>query len=165
MVSMDLVIRPVVADDLPEISALVEAAFAVGIAPRVSEEGCRAFRSFAAAGTIRARLSGESEGWVGVGADGVFLGYVEMTGDHLRMLFTRPVIQGRGVGGRLFDHALDRRGGRGITVNSAPNSDGFYLRMGFRPTGPQTEKHGIVFTPMERPNSRGGKFRGHGRTK
>lgn len=129
---------------------MIEAAFDAGIAPHFSDTGCATFRKFAIEERIRARLVGESDGWVATGAAGEILGYVEMTDDHVRMLFIRPDRQRRGVGRRLLEHVLSQRGSRGITVNSAPNSDGFYLRMGFEPTGPRQEKDGIVFTPMIR---------------
>jgi len=147
---MQIRIRPVAVHELDRVAAVIESAFAANIAPRYGEEGCAAFRSFATVERIRARLSDESAGWVAVDEDGAALGYVEMTGDHLRMLFVRPDRQRGGIGRRLLEHALRQRGGRDITVNSAPNSDGFYQRMGFAPSGPRQEEHGIVFTPMLR---------------
>lgn len=142
--------HPVDINDLAAIAALIEAAFAAGIASHYSDEGRATFRSFATVERIRARLSGESEAWVAVGGDDAPLGYIEMTGDHLRMLFIRPDQQRRGIGRLLLEHVLKQRANRNITVNSAPNSDGFYLRMGFEPAGPTKEESGIVFIPMIR---------------
>lgn len=149
---MPVEIRPVDFEDLAQVATLIEAAFAAGIAAHYGDEGRAAFRGFATVERIAARLSVESEGWVAVSEDDALLGYVEMTGDHLRMLFIRPDRQRGGIGRRLFGHALRQRGERAITVHSAPNSDEFYRRIGFKPTGPRQEKHGIIFTPMFRPS-------------
>lgn len=148
---MKIGIKSVNFEDLTEVAALIEAAFAAGIAPHYRDEGCATFRHFATVERICARLSDESEGWLAADSDDAIVGYVEMTGDHVRMLFTRPDQQRRGIGRRLLEHALGRRPNRDITVNSAPNSDGFYRQMGFLPAGPKKEESGIIFTPMIRP--------------
>lgn len=140
---MATVIRAAGPDDLPDIAALVEAGFAAQFGP----EGRAVFRRFAAPEAMRARLAGTNEGWVAV-HDGRIDGYVEMDADHLRMIVVDPALQGRGLGLRLMCHVLDRRRGRTVTLNSAPNADGFYRRIGFRPTGPRQEENGIVYTPM-----------------
>lgn len=148
---MDVEIRRIAAADLPQVATLIEAAFAAGIAPGYGDDGRAAFRGFATEERIRKRLSEVSRGWVAVDA-GAVVGYIEMTGDHLRMLFVRPDRQRAGIGRCLFQHVLQHRAGRDVTVHSAPNSDGFYRRLGFAPTGPQEARHGIVFTPMRRPS-------------
>lgn len=144
---MTFVIRPAGPDDLAEIAALVEAGFAATTAAHLGPEGQAVFRRFAAPEAVAARLAGSNEGWVAL-QDGRIAGYVEIDANHLRMIFVDPVLQGQGLGRRLMDHVLGQRRGRTVTLNSAPNADGFYLRMGFRPTGPRQEKNGIVHTPM-----------------
>ena len=77
------------------------------------------------------------------------VGYAELAGDHLKMLFVRHEVQRTGVGRELLKFLRVFRKGRTVSVNAAPNADAFYLAMGFRPTGPKQHQDGIVFTPME----------------
>ena len=56
----------------------------------------------------------------------------------LQHLWVLPEAMGRGVGRRLFTHALERAralGGRRVELESDPNAEGFYLRMGARKVG------------------------------
>lgn len=146
---MAVAIRPASPDDVPDVAALVEAGFAAATAEHMGAEGRKVFRRFAARDAIAARLAGTNEGWVAL-LDGRIQGYAELDGDHLRMIFVHPDAQGRGLGRDLLGHVLAQRRGRTVTVNSAPNADGFYRSMGFRATGPRQERNGIAFTPMER---------------
>lgn len=146
---MSLAIRSAFPEDAPTISALVVAAFHAGIAPHYGEQGRATFLDFVKPEAIAARLEGGNEAWVASREDGGIVGYLELDGDHLRMLFVRPDMQRTGVGRGLLKFLRVFRDGHRITLHSAPNADAFYLAMGFRPTGPRQEQDGIVFTPME----------------
>jgi len=146
---MSVRVRRANTEDCPRIAELVEAGFAAAIAPHYGAEGCRTFRRFATADAIAARLAAGNVAWVAVRDCGI-VAYVEMDGDHMRMMFVDPRHQGRGFGRTLIQRALEGRDGRTVTVNSAPDADAFYRHMGFRPTGPRQESTGIVFTPMAR---------------
>lgn len=70
-------------------------------------------------------------------------------GQHLLLehLWVRPDAMGRGVGRSLFTHAIGLAGSLGFTVvqiESDPNAEGFYLRMGASRAGTNTvESDGI----------------------
>ena len=57
---------------------------------------------------------------------------------HLLHLWVLPEWIGRGIGRSLFEHALERAkalGFREFEIESDPNAEGFYLRMGARRVG------------------------------
>jgi GNAT superfamily N-acetyltransferase len=72
---------------------------------------------------------------------------------HLHHLFVAPALHGRGLGRTLWAHAFGvaRKAGHSgpFTVNSSRGAVAVYERFGFRVTGPEVSKHGIVFVPME----------------
>ena len=146
---MAIAFRSAGVDDALAISTLIEAAFAGGIAPHFGEQGRVTFLDFVKPQTIAARLAGDSEAWVAVRDGRTIVGYAELAGDHLKMLFVRHELQRTGVGRRLLRFLRVFRKGHTVSVNAAPNADAFYLAMGFRPTGPRQHQDGIVFTPME----------------
>lgn len=146
---MAIAFRSAGVDDAAAISTLIEAAFAGGIAPHFGEQGRVTFLNFVAPEVIAARLSADSEAWVAVRDSRAIVGYAELAGDHLKMLFVRQELQRTGVGRELLAFLRVFRTGHTVSVNAAPNADAFYLAMGFRPTGPKQQQDGIVFTPME----------------
>lgn len=57
---------------------------------------------------------------------------------HLDHLWIAPHAMGRGIGRALFEHALAQTkslGHRTLKVESDPNAEGFYTRMGARRVG------------------------------
>ncbi|MBR5375875.1 MAG: GNAT family N-acetyltransferase [Lachnospiraceae bacterium] len=78
------------------------------------------------------------------------------SGPHLSLLFVDSNFQRRGVAtamlGYMIEYLLSRRTGLGdekMTVNASPVGIGFYHRRGFKDTGPEQTKDGILYTPME----------------
>lgn len=78
------------------------------------------------------------------------------SGPHLSLLFVEGCYQQRGVGTALIyffkEWLLNTRswlGGSKLTVNASSIGVGFYHKLGFKDTGPLTEKDGINYTPME----------------
>jgi GNAT superfamily N-acetyltransferase len=74
--------------------------------------------------------------------DGRILGMVTVDGDPpegaMGMLFVEPDAIGRGVGRRLFEHALATARAIGFTrlkIDADPNAEPFYLAMGARRIG------------------------------
>ncbi|MBE9558675.1 MAG: GNAT family N-acetyltransferase [Proteobacteria bacterium] len=146
---MAIAFRSAGVDDASAISTLIEAAFAGGIAPHFGEQGHATFLNFIKPEVIAARLSDDNEAWVAIRDGRAIVGYAELAGDHLKMLFVRHELQRSGVGRRLLEFLRVFRKGHMVSVNAAPNADAFYLAMGFRPTGLKQHQDGIVFTPME----------------
>ncbi|GAA3012924.1 GNAT family N-acetyltransferase [Streptosporangium longisporum] len=69
--------------------------------------------------------------------DGRVLGFATLEGDppegSLGMLFVEPDAIGRGVGRRLFEHAVATAADLGferLTIDADPNAEPFYLAMG-----------------------------------
>ena len=73
--------------------------------------------------------------------DGVVAGWGAIHGDFLEGLYTAPEYAGQGVGVGLLDRLEALMRGRGFEVvraEASTNAKGFYLRRGYRVTGPQT---------------------------
>lgn len=152
--------RRAIPDDAEAAAELVEEVFDAFVAPDYVPEGIRAFHAYNEVETVRQRLQGQGSGWVAE-RDGAVIGYMEMRGSHITRLFVDGRWQRRGIGRRLVEAArtdvaaspvLGSTGDRRtITVNAAPSSVAAYVRLGFKATGPQQEKDGIAFVPMEMP--------------
>jgi len=76
--------------------------------------------------------------------------------DHITLLFTKSAYHRLGIGRdlteRMISIAQSRAEARGekplITVNSSDNALGFYIKMGFVPTGERVNDTSGVYTPM-----------------
>jgi GNAT superfamily N-acetyltransferase len=69
---------------------------------------------------------------------GFYLLTNESDGLHLDHLWVVPAAMGRGIGRALFEHALEqarRLNHRTLAIESDPNAEGFYMRMGARRVG------------------------------
>ncbi len=71
---------------------------------------------------------------------------------HLFSLYVGSPWHGQGLGKRLWEVARDAALARGnpgsFTVNSSTFAEAMYRHLGFAPTGPLAEMHGIRFIPM-----------------
>ncbi|MGH6643479.1 MAG: GNAT family N-acetyltransferase [Bradyrhizobium sp.] len=73
--------------------------------------------------------------------EGVVAGWGGIRGDRLEALYTAPEYAGHGIGAALLDRLEGLIRGRGldaVRAEASPNALGFYLRRGYRVTGPQT---------------------------
>jgi len=67
----------------------------------------------------------------------------EVDGPHLDHLWILPSSMGRGIGRALFEHAaaeVNRLGFRSMKIESDPNAEGFYQRMGAVRVGTSTSE-------------------------
>jgi len=76
-------------------------------------------------------------------------------GHHVTLFFVLPAFQGRGIGRRLFDSAVERvrrttSGATKLEVHSSPVAVPVYQALGFSVTGPETVGDGIRYIPMAR---------------
>lgn len=149
-------VLPLSAHVAPAISRLALHTFDRFIAPELSREGREAFRRYAESAAVRFRLE---SGEVAFGAfDGAELvGVLEMRGhSHVALLFVDPRHHKRGIARALLSAAIawakEREPGlTRITLNSSPYAKPVYLRLGFVPTAPESEEHGVRSTPMALP--------------
>jgi putative acetyltransferase len=84
----------------------------------------------------------ELEVWVAE-RDGIVVGWGAIRGGYLEGLYTAPEFAGQGVGAGLLETVERLMRGRGIQAvqaEASSNAREFYLRRGYRVTGPQTPK-------------------------
>jgi putative acetyltransferase len=82
----------------------------------------------------------ELEVWIAE-PEGVVAGWGAIHGDVLEGLYTAPDHAGQGVGAALLEMLEELMLGRDIEAvraEASPNAVGFYLRRGYRLSGPQT---------------------------
>ena len=75
------------------------------------------------------------------GLEGVVTGWGGIRGDCLEALYTSPEYAGQGVGAALLirlEALMRGRGFEAVHAEASPNALSFYLRRGYRVTGPQT---------------------------
>lgn len=75
--------------------------------------------------------------------DGVVVGWGAIRGDVLEGLYAAPEFAGQGVGAGLLgmlEGLMRARGFPSVHAEASPNARDFYLRRGYRTTGPQTPK-------------------------
>lgn len=67
---------------------------------------------------------------------GGFAAFAGVDGDMLEMLFVAPAMRGMGLGSRLVEFTVAKRGVRRVDVNEQNSAAaGFYARLGFHATG------------------------------
>jgi GNAT superfamily N-acetyltransferase len=145
------IIRPIEAGEEESVGDLVRRVFDRFVAPDFPEEGIREFLRYAHPSELARRCR---EGQLTLVAEvrGELAGVIEMRDlEHVAMLFVeRP---GRGLGRKLFETALgmcrDRRPElTSISVYSSRYAVKAYERLGFRVSGEEQTKNGIIFIPM-----------------
>ena len=78
--------------------------------------------------------------WVAERGD-IVAGWGAIRDDMLEGLYTAPEFAGQGVGARLLvwlEGLMREREVRSVRLEASSNARGFYLRRGYRATGPQT---------------------------
>lgn len=142
---MELEIRAVLADELPEALALVKRVFLQYEAPDYSKQGIDTFLSFLLDQEKIAELK-----LLGAFEKGQVIGVLAMRGaSHIALFFVESAMQGKGVGRALFSAARESCPCDLMTVNSSPYAVEIYKRLGFAPLSEEQEKDGIRFTPMK----------------
>lgn len=123
-------------------------------APDYSKEGIENFRKFVNDDMLRKMfLAGHYQLFVAVEKD-KYVGILSLREKkHISLLFVDPMYHRNGVATALIRYAIryaiEEEGVYTLTVNSSPYAVGFYHKMGFRDTAPETTADGIRFTPME----------------
>ena len=117
-------------------------------------EGIRNFAEFVTDETVKQLfLQGNYLLFVAVEGEKI-IGLISLrSGNHISLLFVDEEYHRRGVGTALIkylqSYMLFHTKQQKMTVNAAPYGIPFYHKIGFRDTGMETKKDGIIYTPME----------------
>lgn len=145
-------IRQLMAGEEKTIVPLIREAFDTHISVSYSAQGVIEFYKYIDVAAIRKRMQENHEIYTAVSGHTV-IGIIELRNhNHISLLFVKNEHKGTGVGKILLQHAVDRmtQGGvREITVNSSPNSIGFYASQGFVPLGAEEVTQGIRSLSMK----------------
>ncbi|MEA4870070.1 MAG: GNAT family N-acetyltransferase [Christensenella sp.] len=142
---MELEIRAIREEELPQALALVKRVFLQYEAPDYSNQGVDTFLAFL---QDRAKVSELKP--LGAFAAGQIVGVLAMRGaSHISLFFVESAMQGKGVGRALFSAARAACPRDMMTVNSSPYAVEIYKRLGFSPLSTEQEADGIRFTPMK----------------
>ncbi|WNS44618.1 GNAT family N-acetyltransferase [Paenibacillus sp. MMS20-IR301] len=139
-------IRQLMPGEAKSITPMIREAFDVHISVNYSAQGVIEFYKYIDVAAINKRMQEDHEIFVAASAEGLS-GIVELrSNNHISLLFVRNEHKGTGIGRILLQHAVERMKAEGITqitVNSSPNSVGFYASQGFVPVGEEQEVQGI----------------------
>lgn len=148
----EITLRPGMADDASAVSALILSLQPyLTIAP--DGAGAEEFLVTLQPDIIRRNLKAENYIYHLAFDGNVLAGVVAVRDNtHLFSLYVGSAWHGQGVGKRLWELARDAALARGnpgsFTVNSSSFAEAVYRRLGFVPTGPVAEMHGLRFIPM-----------------
>ena len=129
--------------------------FLIFEAPVYKPEGIRSFPDFISDDMLHKMfLTGSYQMFVAL-ADGEMRGMITLRGGgHISLLFVEEDYQRLGIGRALLltlaEYMKEEMGMSRMTVNASPYGVGFYHRLGFEDLGPEMEKDGIRYTPMEK---------------
>ena len=128
-------IRRATGDDTPTLTAIARAAKAHWGYPAEWLAGWAVELTFSPSDLERADCFVIEQDGQLLGFSATLPGVPRWTLDHVWVL---PEAMGRGLGRRLVAHALDRAiaaGASGLEIESDPNAEGFYARLGARRVG------------------------------
>lgn len=119
-----------------------------------SAEGVRNFENFITDATLhRMFVMGAYQLFVALDQDRVIGMITLRDSKHISLLFVDEAYHRRGIGRALMKYLTDymakEMGIRQVTVNASPYGVGFYHKLGFQDLGPEEQKDGIIYTPME----------------
>ena len=139
--------------DAPRISALIrELSKPFLVSP--SGEGAEPFFAAISEAAIQGYVSSSNFEYFVAGSQSQLAGVVALRDNsHLFHLFVAKPYQGQGLGSRLWQVVKTRAiqaGNPGkFTVNSSLNALPVYEKLGFIPSGPVVQTHGVTFQPMQ----------------
>jgi predicted GNAT family N-acyltransferase len=148
-------IKEVGKSDLKQALDLVNNVFSEFVAIDYSEHGINTFQSY-----LKTKYdevsddlqSGQKKLW-GYYQDGKIIGVIATRDiSHIALMFVDKIHHKKGIARQLFNIVLTELKSNvditQITVNSSPYAVKIYERLGFKKTGEQQEKDGIIYIPM-----------------
>lgn len=138
-----------------KVHMLIKKCFDEYIAPDYSDEGVCEFEKYIEPENISRRKKTGHHQLVAVNR-GEIIGVIEIRQpNHISLFFVDDKFQGRKIGKRLNEIAIERclkqsKEVKHITVNSSPYAVAIYNKLGFKTKGNEQLKNGIRFIPMER---------------
>jgi len=144
-------IRRAQRDDIPAIKKIHRAAWSLayrGIVPHaaIEAETGQSDASWAVA------IAAESPGLFVAERTGAVVGWIRLVGTMIKSLHVDPACHGGGIGRTLLGHAVGLIGGDAFLLCLAENrrAGGFYVRLGWRDGGRESERIGGVDYPAIR---------------
>jgi ribosomal protein S18 acetylase RimI-like enzyme len=146
-----ITIRRALRDDIPAIKAIHRAAWSLayrGIVPDSVIEAETGRRDTA----WTAAIAAESPGVFVAERAGAVVGWIRLVGTMIKSLHVDPACQGGGIGRTLLDYAVGRLGGDAFLLCLVENrrAAGFYIRLGWRDGGRESERIGGIDYPAIR---------------
>jgi len=135
-------------EDISSVSQLIDRAFKESVAPTLTDEGIRTFKTGITPESIEKRLiSGNI--FAICRNENTILGIGEIRNhNHLNLLFVEPCMQRKGIGRKLLTNLINSVTKNDVTVNSSLNAVSTYKKFGFQVCGIENEKSGIKYQPM-----------------
>lgn len=142
---MNLEIRRLNDNEIPEALSLVWEVFCQFEAPDYSQEGIDEFRR-----TIDSPEFIDELKFYGALENDQIVGVLAMRApQHVSLFFVKEGYHGRGIGKTLFNTMRQDYASQNFTVNSSPYAVDIYNRhLGFIPTDTEQVTNGIRYTPM-----------------
>ena len=138
---MDAVYRPARHEDASRLYDIRQQSILELAPPTMSKAGAQAWASQVTSARMEQKLR-ELEVWVAE-LGGVIVGWGAIRSNKLESLYTASEFAGQGVGAGLLgklERLMRDRGFASVHVEASPNARDFYLRRGYRATGPLTPK-------------------------
>ena len=149
-------VRMAYRDDWDDAMALAWKTFMEFEAKDYTKEGIESFKDFVTDSVLKRMFEmGAYQLFVAVDNLGKVFVMISLRSEtHISLVFVDSNYHYKGVGralmNELWDYVIKEEGYRRVTVNAAPYAIGFYHKLGFKDTGREEMRDGIIYTPMEK---------------
>lgn len=148
-----MIIRDMNFNDISGINLLVKEVFDKFMAADYTAEGIKNFYEFISPASLRERLSSGNLFFIAE-KDGIPAGIIELRDNsHIALFYVKESLHGKGIGRKLFEHALQsplfNPRDRMISVNSSAYAEPVYVKFGFVRNVPPMMKDGMAFISMQ----------------